>query len=104
MKSKNARLAAVLTGTVLLAALVLPYMVNIDGLRPRLEAALQSQLGREVHIGYLQLSLLAGGARAENFSIADDPAFGSRPFLHAKSLEVGVSLFSLIFSRSLHVT
>jgi AsmA protein len=104
MKSKKVKIAAVLAGTVLLAVLVLPYAVNIDSLRPRLEASLQSHLGREVHIGHLELSLLAGGARAENFSIADDPAFSSRPFLRAKSLNVGVSLFSLIFSRSLHVT
>ncbi len=103
MKSAKKRAAAVLAATFLIV-LVLPYMVNVDSLRPRLEAALQSQLGREVHIGYLELSFLSGGARAENLFIADDPAFGRRPFLHAKSLEVGVSLPSLILSHSWHVT
>jgi len=103
MKSLKKQSAAVLAGMTLIV-LVLPYMVNVDSLRPRLEAALQSQLGREVHIGYLEISFLSGGARAGDLSIADDPAFGRRPFLHAKSLEVGVSFLSLIFSHSLRVT
>ena len=63
MKSQKKKAAAVLAG-ILLVVLVLPYMVNVDSLRPRLEAALQSQLGREVHIGYLELSFLSGGAKA----------------------------------------
>jgi len=103
MKRPGKKAAVVLAGLVLVV-LVLPYTVNVDSLRPRLEASLQSQLGREVHIGYLQLSLLSGGARAENLSIADDPAFGRQPFLHAKSLEVGVSFLSLIFSHRWRVT
>jgi AsmA protein len=103
MKRKKMRILATLAGSALAVAL-LPYLVNVDQLRPRLESSLQSHLGREVHIGYLELSLLAGGARAGNLSIADDPAFGSRPFLHAKSLEVGVSWLSLIFSHTLHLT
>ena len=104
MKSKNMRIAATVAGIALLAVVVLPYLVNVDQLRPRLESTLRSRLGREVHIGYLELSLLAGGARAVNLSVADDPAFGSRPFLHAKSLEIGVSLMSLVFSHTLHLT
>jgi hypothetical protein len=104
MKSKKMRIVATLAGITFLAIVLLPYLVNVDQLRPQFEAALRSRLGREVHIGYLELSLLSGGARANGLSIADDPAFGSRPFLHSKSIKVRVSLASLIFSRSLHVT
>ena len=104
MKSKKTRIAVTLAGIAVLAVTTLPYLVNLDRLRPQLESTLQSHLGREVHIGYLEFSLLAGGARANSFSIADDPAFGSRPFLQAKSIEVGVSWINLIFSHSLHLT
>ena len=104
MKSKRMRIVVTLAGLAFLAVAVLPYLVNLDQLRPQLESSLQSHLGREVHIGALKLSLLAGGARAENLTVADDPAFSAGPFLHAKSLEVGVSLTSLIFSHSLHLT
>ncbi len=103
MKATKMKVAVTLAGIVLLVAL-LPYLVNLDQMRPQLESALRSRLGREVRIGYLELSLLSGGARANSLSIAEDPKFGSRPFLHAKSIRVGVSLSKLIFSRSLHVT
>ena len=98
------KIIAALCATVLLTIAVLPYLVDGDSLRPRLESALQSALGREVHIGYMQVSLLSGGAWVDDISIADDPAFSSGDFLHAKSLNVGISFLSLIFSHSLRVT
>jgi AsmA protein len=41
---------------------------------------------------------------ADNISIADDPAFGSKPFLQAQSLRVGVEVAPLLFHRQLRVT
>lgn len=104
MKSKATKITATATAAVLTSVLALPYLVNIDRFRPQLEASLASSLKREVHLGHMELSLLAGGARIEEISIADDPAFNKGSFLRAKSLGVGVSLLSLIFSRSLHIT
>src|SRR5579862_159723 len=104
MTSKSMKLTAGFTTFVLLAILALPHLVDVDRFRPQLESRLASYLGREVHLGHMELSLLAGGARVEQISIADDPDFNNRNFLEAKSLGVGVSLFSLVFSRSLHVT
>ena len=85
MKSKKMKIAATLAGIILLAVALLPYLVNLDQLRPQLEAALQSRLGREVHIGYLELSLLSGGARANSLSIADDPASTPSPLRSASA-------------------
>jgi AsmA protein len=104
MHSKSMKLTAGFTAFVLFAILALPHLVDVDRFRPQLESRLTSYLGREVHLGHMELSLLAGGARVEQISIADDPAFNNSNFLEAKSLGVGVSLVSLIFSRSLHVT
>ncbi len=42
--------------------------------------------------------------KADQLSIADDPKFSNSPFIQAKSLEVGVELLPLIFSKQLHVT
>ena len=88
---------------LIVAVVALPFFVNADSFRPRIEAQLQQSLGRQVHIGKLSLSLLAGGVSAEDLSISEDPAFGTKPFLVAKSLDVGVDLGALIFSRALHV-
>src|ERR1700752_701649 len=104
MKSKGMKVTALVAAVVFLAIVALPYVVDMDRFRPQLEASLQSALGRDVHIGHMQLSLLAGGARVDQISIAEDPPFNNGNFLQAKSLGVGVSFFSLIFSRSFHVT
>ena len=104
MKSKMMKITATLAATFFVAIVALPHLVDVDSLRPRLEASLQSSLARPVHIGHMQISLLAGGAHVEDISISDDPTFRSGNFVQAKSLEVGVSLLALLFSRSLHVT
>jgi AsmA protein len=104
MKNKGMKLTAIVAAVAFGAILVLPYVVDIDRFRPQLESSLKSALNREVHIGHMQISLLAGGATVDQIAVADDPAFSSGTFLQAKSLGVGISFLSLIFSRSLHVT
>jgi len=104
MNKKITKSSVALSAAIFLLMAALPYLINVDSFRPKLESLLESSLGREVHIGYLQLSLLAEGARADDISIAEDPVIGQGNFLQAKSLEVGISLTSLLFSRSLDVT
>jgi AsmA protein len=104
MRNKRIKVAAILSGLTFAVMLALPSLVNIDRFRPQLESSLASSLGREVHVGHMKLSLLAGGARVEQISVSDDPAFQDGVFLQAKSLGVGVSFLSLILSRSIHVT
>lgn len=93
----------ILFAVLVVCAIALPFVVNADSFRPRIEAQLQQSLGRKVTIGKLSLSPLAGGVTADDITIADDPAFSNTPFLHAKSLDVGVDMSALIFSRALHV-
>jgi hypothetical protein len=61
------------------------------------------------HSGQFELlgfsgSLVAGSLVADNISIADDPAFSSKPFLQAKSLHIGVQVAPLLSHRQLLVT
>lgn len=51
-------------------------------------------------IGDLKLSILSGGVSADDLAIADDPAFSGGPFVRAKSLKVGVELWTPATSRS----
>ncbi|MGH9556959.1 MAG: AsmA family protein, partial [Terriglobales bacterium] len=69
----------------------------------KIEAEMGAALGREVRIGKLSFSLLAGGVTARDITIADDPAFQKGSFLTVKSVDIGVDLLPLIFSRSLQV-
>ncbi len=90
---------------VLLGILVaLPFLIDANQFRPRLEAELTNALGREVKVGNLKLAILSGSVAADGLSIADDPAFSRAPFVQAKSLKVGVELLPLVLSRKVNVT
>jgi len=98
------RWIAIVGGLLLLIALALPFLIDANQFRPRLEAALTQALAREVRLGDLKLSIFSGGVAASDLSIADDPAFSKTAFIQAKSLKVGVELQPLIFSKKLNVT
>ena len=89
---------------LIVIALVLPLFINANTFKPTLESDLSGALGRRVAIGNISLSIFSGGVTVDNFSVADDPAFSSAPFLTAKQLTAGVSLVPLIFSKRLEVT
>ncbi len=96
-------IAGIVVGVLLVVLVVLPLFINVDQFRPQIEAQISSALGRKVEIGKLSLSLLSGGVTASDMTISDDPNFSNQPFLKAKTLDVGVDLMGMIFSRSLSV-
>ena len=89
---------------LLLAAVLLPFLVDANKFKPQVESAAESALGRKVAIGNIRLALFSGGVSVEDIAISEDPKFGSASFLSAKSVAVGVEMMPLIFSRQLHVT
>jgi AsmA protein len=101
---KALKIIGIVVVLLLLVAITLPFLINVNSFRPKLESALTEALGREVKVGNLSLSILSGSVSAEDLSIADDPAFSKDPFVRAKSLKVGVEVMPLIFSKTLHVT
>jgi Uncharacterized protein involved in outer membrane biogenesis len=98
------KIVAIIIGLLIVVAIALPFIIDANVFRPKLESELTDALGRQVKVGNLSLSLLSGGVSADNISIADDPQFSNTPFVQAKSLKVGVELMPLIFSRILNVT
>lgn len=98
------QIVAIIIGLLILAVIALPFLINVNTFKPKLESEMTAALGRKVTVGNLSLSLLSGGVGADNISIADDPQFSTNPFVQAKSLKVGVELIPLIFSRTLNVT
>lgn len=102
MKKLGLIVAAVI-GLLLIAAVTLPFVIDADSFRPTVEAKLSAALARKVSIGHLALSIWRGELKADELSIADDPAFSSTPFFKAKSFGVGVDVMPLVFSHTLHV-
>ncbi len=101
---RGLKIAGKVVAVILLILIALPFLINVNSFRPKLESGLSSALGREVKVGNLSLSILSGSVSAEDLSIADDPAFSKDAFIRAKSLKVGVEVVPLIFSKALHVT
>ncbi len=98
----------VIAGIVILILVVLvaalPFLIDVNRFKPTLETDLSTALGRQVQVGNIQLALLSGAVKVDNISIADDPAFGTAPFLQAKQLAAGVALQPLIFSKKLEIS
>lgn len=104
MKKKILYIAGGLAGVVVILVITAYLLLDANSFRPTIEAQLSNALGRKVQVGDLKLSLFAGGISARDISIADDPAFSHTPFLSAKSVDVGVEMMPLLFSRSVRVT
>jgi AsmA protein len=98
------KILAIVVGILVVILIALPFLIDVNAFRPKLESELTDALGRQVKVGNLSLSLLSGGVAADDISIADDPAFSKTPFVQAKKLTVGVELIPLIFSKTLNVT
>ena len=98
------KIVGIVVAVLIVIAIALPFLIDANTFRPKIEADLTTALGRQVKVGNLSLSLLSGGVKADDISIADDPAFSKSPFVQAKSLKVGVEMIPLIFSKTLNVT
>ncbi len=94
----------IVVAMLIVIAVVVPFLVNVNAFRPQIESSLSSALGRPVKVGNLSLSIISGSVEADQLSIADDSKFSSAPFIQAKELQVGVELLPLIFSKQLNVT
>lgn len=89
---------------LLLIAVILPHVIDVNHFKPTIETQISDALGRKVTIGNITLSIFAGGVSIDNVVISDDPKFSPSPFLQAKQLKVGVALLPLIFSKRLEVS
>jgi len=104
MQKHWGKIVAGVIALFVLIVLGVPFFINADDFRPTIQTQLSRALGRQIALGHLTFSLLKGSLVAENISIADDPAFGTTPFLQAKSLQIGVEVLPLILHRQVRIT
>ena len=98
------KIVAIIFGVLIVIAIAIPFFVDANTFRPKIESDLTAALGRQVKVGNLSLSIFSGSVSADDISIADDAAFSKSAFVQAKSFNVGVELMPLIFSKTLNVT
>ena len=83
---RTLKIVGIVVAILIVILIALPFFINVNSFRPKLEATASEALGRQVKVGNLSLSILSGSVSADNISIAEDPAFGNTPFVTAKSL------------------
>jgi uncharacterized protein involved in outer membrane biogenesis len=86
-----------LVALIVIVAVALFALGDVDRFRPQVQAELQKNLNRPVTIGHLGLKLLPLSIKVEGLSIGEAPAFPTgKPFATAGEVFVSAGLFSLI--------
>ncbi len=96
-------IAAVAGGIILILLIAIPFLLNADNYRPRIQAMLSDATGRQVTLGHLSFSLFTGSLVADQLSIADDPAFSQQPFVQAKEVRIGIEVGPLLFHQQVKI-
>jgi len=104
INKRTLKIVGIVVAVLLVIVIAIPFLIDVNSFRPKIEAEVSQALGRKVTLGNLSLSILTGNVGVDNISIADDPAFSKSPFVTAKSLKVGVEILPLIFSKEINVT
>jgi len=105
---KLAMLVGVVVLVIIVSALALPHLIDVNQYRGQIQAEVQKQLNRPVQLGQMSLSVFPLALAVENVSIADAPNFHSSvPFAQVQKLDVSVKLLPLLTKdiqvKSLHL-
>lgn len=99
VEPRSGRLKLVLAAAVVIAlllAIFVPPLVSLGKYHRSIAASVAGALGRPVAIGSMQLRLLPIPAiTMSDFTVAEDPAFGYEPVLHANSVVASMRFRSL---------
>ncbi|MBV9146285.1 MAG: AsmA family protein, partial [Acidobacteria bacterium] len=94
------KLAAVVVGLVVLvviAALALPAIINVNQYHDKIQAELQQKLHRQVQLGDMKLKIIPFSIRVADAQIGEDAKFNTgRPFASASELAVSAKLLPLL--------
>ena len=85
---------------LVLIILLLPFLLDLNRYRDHYLPILEQALHRNVEVENVQLTLFPKlGFQLQDVVIADDPAFGSKPFLRMPSVQVAVQWRPLLQRR-----
>ncbi|HXK30360.1 MAG TPA: hypothetical protein VJ646_19110, partial [Candidatus Binatia bacterium] len=98
---RNRILLLLLVCAVALFGLIQAFNVLANKNLDQVHQELQKILGTEIHFEKLEASFFGGiGFSAKEFSVADHPRFAATPFVRARELFLGVSLWNLFRGRA----
>ncbi len=93
---KRIRILLVAIAALMIAVLVVPPMVSVSRYKSWITQLIARSLGRPVKLSSVELRLLPWpGFVLSDLSVAEDPAYGAEPVLHAASVKASIRLLSL---------
>lgn len=85
---------------LVLLALLLPFIIDLNTYQDQYRPIIEDALNRKISLKDIRLTIFPQlGARIAEFSVLDDPAFGSNSFASLTSLDIGVKFLPLLSGR-----
>jgi uncharacterized protein involved in outer membrane biogenesis len=98
---KAAITAAVVVLVLVIAAVVVPRLITLDSLKPRIVAALEEKTGRKVALDHLSLSFLPGiGVKIAGLEVSGDTTHADERLLSVPEAEIRVAIGPLFSGRA----
>jgi len=85
---------------VLLLALLLPPFISVNHYKSRVTSLISRSLGRPVRLSNVGVRILPRpGFVLNDLSVAEDPAYGTEPVMHANNVNASIRLLALLKGR-----
>ena len=81
---------------LLLLIFIVPSFISVSHYKKQITSLISRSLGRPVHLSSVQVRILPWpGFVLSNLSVAEDPAYGAEPVLHASTVTASIRLLAL---------
>jgi hypothetical protein len=91
---------ALATIAILVLVLVVPPLISVSRFKSQITQLIAQSLGRQVRLSSVQAHLLPWpGFEISDLSVAEDPAYGAEPVLHASKVTASIRLLALFAGR-----
>ena len=85
---------------VVVLVLVVPPLISVSGYKNQITQLISQSLGRPVRLSSVQAHILPWpGFEISDLSVAEDPAYGAEPVLHANKVTASIRLLALLRGR-----
>ena len=96
VRRRRLRRTVIAAVAILAAVVFVPPLVSIGRYKGRITELISASLGRPVRLSSVELRLFPWpGFVLTDLSVAEDPAYGAEPVLHANSVTASIRLFPL---------
>jgi len=85
---------------VVVLVFVVPPLISVSGYKNQITQLISQSLGRPVRLSSVQAQILPWpGFEVTDLSVAEDPAYGAEPVLHANKVTASIRLLALLRGR-----